>query len=68
MNSEYHFCKKGGSSEDESPVRTYKGHHTKKVEELMKEINPKRLQSTPPPPLLLYTAYRTEGFAFSYVL
>uniref|UniRef100_T1H904 WD_REPEATS_REGION domain-containing protein n=1 Tax=Rhodnius prolixus TaxID=13249 RepID=T1H904_RHOPR len=51
----------GGSSEDESPVRTYKGHHTKKVEELMKEINPKRLQSTPPPPLLLYTAYRTEG-------
>ncbi|KAK9509515.1 hypothetical protein O3M35_006818 [Rhynocoris fuscipes] len=49
------------SSEDESPLRTVPPQYAKQLEELMKEITAKRLQSTPPPPLLLYTAFRTEG-------
>lgn len=31
------------------------------MEELLMEIQNKREQPTPPPPLLLYTAHRTEG-------
>lgn len=33
----------------------------KEMEDLMNEISNKRLQPTPPPPLLLYTAHKTEG-------
>ncbi|XP_014293980.2 TAF5-like RNA polymerase II p300/CBP-associated factor-associated factor 65 kDa subunit 5L [Halyomorpha halys] len=46
---------------DEHDDEEYTTVTDKDMVDLMNEINNKRLQPTPPPPLLLYTAHKTEG-------